>query len=74
MFKKIFGSLFIFIALIILIAVLYQIPMSINTAFIKVDKLDFLIYEYITLPIVVLIIAFFSICFFLKLGVKWIKA
>ncbi len=73
MLKKAFGIIFIIIALIILIAVIYQAPKAINTAFIRIDNLDFLFDNYITYPIIALIIAFISIRFLLKLGIKWIK-
>jgi hypothetical protein len=73
MIKKIFGITFFIIALIISIAVIYQVPKTINTAFIRIDNLDHDIGGYILFPFILLILAFYIISFLLKLGYKWVR-
>lgn len=74
MLKKIFGVVFIVIALAIILGVTSQLPKTITTAFNKIDVLDAFAQDYILNNIFLLILAIFLICLLFNTGIKWIRS
>lgn len=74
MLKKIFGVVFIVIALAIILGVTSQLPKTITTAFNKIDALDAFAQDYILNNIFLLILAIFLICLLFNTGINWIRS